>query len=523
MEPGSHQLRAVFFGQPQNDVAGNTAPHDEHRLWMQIAGARRDGRCETVKLIHEQRGLLVAGRDRNDVQPPARNDRPVCRHGFSARHAGKPSQGSRRSILVHPRRHKGCATDAEEKSMLDTSDSAVQVLLDHRTGRGMIVSCYADTTVTDGFQSLWSQHLKNETAAIERRLSDDAARARFATDIDLIRDALGTPTAHRARGMAVFSAAEQNLFYGFPLGVPVKDRLVLDEEPYLVPLLETMHRQRLYLVVLTDSHRSRLYEAAWGHARLSHEMEENVPRRQRGAGEQWGKQQATIARHRENQLLRYRKRLAAAIEKAWRRAPFRGLILLGDDETIRVVRAKLPAVINQQVARTGPYCWSRGEPTVDESVQEVLDETFRAHDARLEEELNRRFREHCLIAAGPQEVVNALRNGQVGYPGFLILEPDRGEMATRCRGCGSLFITMADRCAFCHCRCDKVNLWQEVLFFAARHNITAHIVESHPELSRHGGIAAALFRAEPWEAGGDKAMERKEAPRDNGSLSARGT
>jgi hypothetical protein len=47
--------------------------------------------------------------------------------------------------------------------------------------------------------------------------------------------------------------------------------------------------------------------------------------------------------------------------------------------------------------------------------------------------------------------------------------------------------------------CEKVNLWQEILLFTARHNIVAHIVDSHPVLAQHGGVAAVLSRAEPWE------------------------
>jgi hypothetical protein len=374
--------------------------------------------------------------------------------------------------------------------MLAITDRAVQVLLDHRAGRGLIVSCYAGPALTDDFRSLWSQHLKGQAAEIERRLGD-GPQARFGTNIELIRDALGTLTARRARGMAVFSAAEQNLFYAFPLGVPMADRLVLDEMPYLVPLLEAMHRQRRYLGVLTDSHRSRLYETAWGHSRLLREMEENFPRGQRSAAEMWSKH-------------RYRKRLAAAIDRAWRAAPFHGLILVGDDETLRTVHATLPPLVRQHIVHTEPYSWSPDNPTVDAAVQEVLDGAVRAHDGRLEAELERRLHARELIAAGPQEVVDALRNGQVGYPGFLILEPDRGEIATQCRGCGALFTAMPDQCAFCQGRCDTVNLWQEVLVFAARHNITAHIVERHPELSRHGGIAAALSPAGPREAAASK-------------------
>lgn len=384
--------------------------------------------------------------------------------------------------------------------MIDVTQDAIQVLLDHPKGQGMIVSCYADTSVTEGFLSLWSQHLKNEADAIEQRLaSDHQARAHFAKDLAVIRHALEEPAVQRARGMALFSAADRGFFRAFTLGVPVKDRLVLDEAPYLVPLLEAMHRQRRYLLVLTDSHRGRLYEAAWGHTHLLRQIEEDIPRRQKSAGELWGKQQATIARHREDHLLHYRKALASGIANAWPDAPFRGLILLGDHKTIAALQANLPSPCEQRIVHTGPYSWARKEPNLDAKVQEVLDDVFRQHDARLVEELERRLHEHHLIAAGPQEVINALRNGQVGYPGYLVLEPDRGQMAARCTRCESIFTTIYVTCPVCQGACEKVNLWQETLLFAARHNIVAHVVDTHPALAQHGGVAAVLSRAEPWE------------------------
>jgi peptide subunit release factor 1 (eRF1) len=384
--------------------------------------------------------------------------------------------------------------------MIDATPNTIQVLLDRPKGEGMIVSCYADTSVTEGFLSHWSQSLKNEVKAIEERCANDhQARARFAEDLAIIRHALEDPTVHHARGMALFSAADRGFFRAFTLGVRVKDRLVLDEAPYIVPLLEAMHRQRRYLLVLTDSHRGKLYEAAWGHTHLLQQIEQDIPRRQKSAGELWGKQQATIARHREDHLLHYRKELAAAIANAWPDAPFRGLILLGDHKTIAALQRILPSPFEHRLVHTGPYSWARNEPNLDAKVQDVLDEVFRQHDARLMEELERRLHEHHLIAAGPLEVINALRNGQVDYPGYLVLEPDRGQMATRCLRCASVFTTIEVTCPVCQGACERVNLWQEILLFAARHNIVAHVVDSHPVLAQHGGVAAVLSRAEPWE------------------------
>jgi hypothetical protein len=374
------------------------------------------------------------------------------------------------------------------------------MLLDHARGEGMIVSCYADTSLAAGFQSFWPQRLQNEVAQVEQRLATDRqARLRFARDIEAIRRALERPAIHDARGMAVFSAADRGFFQALALRVPVKDRLVVDEEPYLVPLLEAVHRQRRYLVVLADSHRGRVFDVGWGRAHLVAALDEDVPRHQRSAGELWGKQQATIARHREDHILHSRKELVREIERGWPEAPYRGLILLGQRDAVEGLRANLSPFLASRVAHVAPHSWAGEPPSVDAEVQAALDDTNRAHDAWLVAELDRRLRENFLVAAGPQEVINALRNGQVGYPGYVVLEPDRGDVAARCTGCGSLFATPHDTCPYCQKTCRKANLWQEILMFSARHGITAHLVESNPILSRHGGVAAVLSRGEPWE------------------------
>jgi len=75
--------------------------------------------------------------------------------------------------------------------MIDVSEGAIQILLDHPKGEGMVVSCYADTSVTDGAVSFWPQHLKNEADAIEQRLANDQqAGSHFAKNLAIIQHAL---------------------------------------------------------------------------------------------------------------------------------------------------------------------------------------------------------------------------------------------------------------------------------------------------------------------------------------------
>jgi peptide subunit release factor 1 (eRF1) len=375
-----------------------------------------------------------------------------------------------------------------------------QWLLDRPRKTDMVVSCYADTSVGRGVRSEWRLHLKNEVKRIEEQIVDPDARGAFLRDIDVIQRALASPQARRARGMAVFSASGRDLYRAFALGVPVANRLVVDEEPYLVPLLELLHRHRRYLVVHTDSHRGRIYEASLGAVHLISEIDEAVPKRQRQAGETWGKQQATIERHREDHILHYRKELVREIARAWEEERYGGIVLLGPHEILEATRAELPAFLAAAVVHEGPYPWIGRRPSLENVTRAVIEQAMRAHDQWLKSEVARRIRESHNVVCGPQEVIDALRNGQVNYPGYLVLEPDRGDAGARCPRCGALFASPHARCPYCQAACETINVWQTILLMAARHGVPAHTMLPTAELSQRGGIAAILARPEPWSA-----------------------
>jgi peptide subunit release factor 1 (eRF1) len=377
----------------------------------------------------------------------------------------------------------------------------IQWLADRPRGEGMVVSCYADTSVSSGVRPLWHEHLKNEVKAIVETLTGDPAqRAAFERNVAAIEAVLSSRRTLAARGMAVFAAVQRDLVNGYMLTVPVPHRLVVDEEPYLVPLLELLNRQRRYLVVHTDTHRGRLYTAVPGAVRLIEEISGDVPKRHRAGGELWGKQQATIDRRREDHVLHYFKELVREIERAWPEERYDGVVLLGEHDILENVRKHLPDHLARRVVREAPHAWVGKQMHLDSKIDAIHEEAVHEHDCRVLEEVKRRLLEQHQIAAGPQEVINALRNSQVGFPGSVIMEPDRGEVAWRCPSCGSLFAHTVDGCPFCQARCDQTNLWQAIALLAARHNIPVHVVAAGLGLEKHGGVVALLAREEPWTA-----------------------
>ena len=216
------------------------------------------------------------------------------------------------------------------------SKENTQNLLDQPKGPGMILSCYCDTSVAEGFASHWLQPLKTEARLIRQQLdADHQARLEFDRNLEAVRRALESPEAKRAKGMAVFSGSERGFFLAIPSPEPYENQLVVDEDPYVVPLLEADFRQRGYLVVLTDSHRARCYAAGPGGMRLLAEIDEAVPGRLHA--------QPDIQRYRKDHILHFQKELAQRVEDAWGHYSYRGIILLGEHEVLEQFRKLLPA------------------------------------------------------------------------------------------------------------------------------------------------------------------------------------
>jgi hypothetical protein len=349
--------------------------------------------------------------------------------------------------------------------------------------------------VSEGFAWHWLQPFKTEVSRIGRQLAGDPqARREFERNVDTIRRALESPVARQARGIAVFCSMGRGFFLALPASEPYENRLVVAEQPYVVPLLEADFRQRGYLVVLADTHRARWYAAGPGGSRVLDAIDGAVPKTQHLANGRRDKPRATTERRHRDHVLHFRKELARRVQESWGDYPYQGIILLGQHEVLERFRNLLPARLSSRVVHEAPQAWTEDEAEIDEEVQAVLETAQQAEVNRVLEELDRRLHEATAVATGPQEVIDALWEGRVAE---LILGPDPGAPAAHCTGCQALFAASQTACLFCHGPCRTENLWQGILEFAVRHGIWVHRVQPSATLASHGGIAALLARDEP--------------------------
>ncbi|WP_406695637.1 hypothetical protein V5E97_31985 [Singulisphaera sp. Ch08] len=359
----------------------------------------------------------------------------------------------------------------------------------------MVVSCYADTSVAEGFETHWRVHLKAETTRIRELLAGEPeSLVEFERQLETIRQSIESSEGRHAQGMAVFATSSWDEALALPSDEPYEAQLVVDEEPYLVPLLVANYRRRAYLVVLTDTHRGRLYASIPGKAELLDELDEAVPGKNRSSGQRWGKQQATIDRHRKDHILHYQKELSQHVERAWATGSYQGIILLGEHEVLENFRGLLPKRLGDRVVHEAPHAWAGNQPEIRDQVREVVDAAITGQQDRLLEEIGRRLQAGFAVASGPQEVIVALSNGQVLD---MVVGPDLGEVGSLCSGCRSLFAFEVATCPYCKAPCDKSNLWQEILEQAVRHNVAVHFVSAEKRGVVPGGVTALLAHDDP--------------------------
>jgi hypothetical protein len=372
-------------------------------------------------------------------------------------------------------------------------------LLDQFRGDGLMVSCYANLSTAAGIPAQWPGPFRGKLTTIKQMLADDvSAWHEVEQNLAIAGRAVEAADSRHARGLAVFSAFQRGFFKSYALEVPVEDQLVVHQAPYLVPLLESICRQREYLVVFTDTHRGRLFTETAGSVRFLQEIDEAVPRRQHSSGERWGKEQATIARHRDDAITHYQKELVKLVEKVWTEHPFHGIILLGEHEILKHLLNRLPPRLAAQVVYEGPEEWPENSQAIENKIQTIISDAMQAREGQLVEDLKHRLREGYGVAAGSRAVIEAIEKGQVlpHSHGYLVFGPDPHEGVARCTACRSLWVEVPATCPRCQAPCVEANLWEELLLLAFRHALMVYCVNADPELTRRGGIAAVLAKPE---------------------------
>jgi peptide chain release factor subunit 1 len=366
-------------------------------------------------------------------------------------------------------------------------------LAEFRAEKGCAISLYVDldpsTTPTAGDAATRISALLNDgerhSEESNRGLTHDQ-RIALKGDFERIREWFSNEFVRDgAHGLAVFTAALDNIWRPRALIESVPDRVHVGREFHLAPLVPLVGRGDGALVAVVGRERGDLFRLRAGRLDEVVDRTDEVP----GRHDQGGWSQSRFQRHIEKLVAEHLKDVAEDIDRRVRRMPSPKVIVVSSEET----RAELEEVLSTE-AKNAVVGWTTAQAHA--SSQELLELTSPIlEQARTKEEgaVMERWREGAgrggRAASGWAETLEAASDARVD---LLLYEEGTDHEAWQCPACGRLSAS-GGQCPLdgteTERRDDGLDL---AVHQTVAHGGTVWAVTSHPDLGPAEGVGALL-------------------------------
>ena len=305
-------------------------------------------------------------------------------------------------------------------------------------------------------------------------------------DVDRVADALKNFDFQGAHGLAVFACSSEDLLEVIKLPRTVDNAVVIDEAPYIEPLVEVQSEAR-YGVVLVNRQAARIFRGSRDRLDQIARVDDEVHRRH----DQGGLSQARYQRSVDKEAQDHLKNACDELLRRHERRPFEALFV-GAPE----------AVYNEFCERLHPYLRERlaGRIEIDvehtsvDEVQQAAEPTIAEHERKLERGALDRLQQGMgaggRAAAGLDDTLGVLNEQRVEV---LLLQENFDAAGVCCPQCGWLGPSGVSACP-----ADGAETVEreDITDLAVRRAITqsAHVVRVRDDarLEPLGSIAAVL-------------------------------
>jgi peptide chain release factor subunit 1 len=377
---------------------------------------------------------------------------------------------------------------------VSTVAQAARRLVEHRSGH-RVVSLYLDLDperfATAPARASQIRSLMDEAArCVDRKTDlghDDKTALR--EDIERVKDYLLSrePPFQGARALAVFCSSRDDLFETVQLPRPVPGRVVIENAPYIEPLIEGL-QQRRWCVALVNRRSGRILTGPVDELEEVERLDENV----HGQHDQGGWSQARYERSVEKEADDHLRRVADLLHRRWREERFDRLAVGGPAEIV----PRLEGLLHDELRA----CLAPGRVEVD--IGSASDDQIRAAVQRLVEEDDEQRERETLdrlkagigsggrATGGPADTVDALNERRVET---LLLEPTFDREAYRCPSCGLLMLDADGQCPADGSPLEPLEHLREAAVEAAlAQDAEVLVVRHHADLGPFQGIGAVL-------------------------------
>lgn len=358
-----------------------------------------------------------------------------------------------------------------------------------RGNGSFFLSLYLNVSLPANVKDNYVIHLKNMLKNTADKL-DKKVLKKVSDDFEKVENYIISNKRLFKKGLAIISCNEKNFWKEFHLSVPFKNEIVVDNTPYIKPLLDILDNYQRYAVLLVGRDAARLFLIHLGEIEEYSEIHtEEVPGRHKKGG--WfALAEKNYERHIDYHVEIHLKEVIKKLEDFLSREYVGRILIGGTEEAVTKLKSMLPQAITERIIGTFQAEMFANNKEILEKVEPILQAFEKKKEEKTVEDLISKAMKNENAVIGLEDVLNALQEGRIMK---LVFQKDYKHSGLLCKKCGYMTIQSIINCPYCRGDLERVNyIIDFIAQKAVEQGALIEVVSENKRLEEAGNIGAFL-------------------------------
>lgn len=351
------------------------------------------------------------------------------------------------------------------------------------------VSVYLNVNPATNVKDNYVIHVKNMLKQISENMGKDVLK-RINSDVEKIESYIISNKRIFKKGLVILSSQELDFWKEFHVAVPLKNEIIVDNTPYINPLLDVLDNYQRYAILLVGKESARLFLVHLGEIEEYAEISSSdVPGKHKKGG--WfSLSEKSYERHTNYHVALHLKDVLKQLESFLSGEYVGRMLIGGSEEAVTKVKAMLPQSISARIAGTFQAEMFANSKEILEKVEPVLRSFEEKEEVETINALLTKVMKNENAVIGIENVLNALQEGRIMK---LIILKNYKTAGLSCINCGNPAIQEFISCPYCKGAMQQVtNIADLVAQKAVEQGAIVEVVSGNKKLEESGSIGAFL-------------------------------
>ena len=358
-----------------------------------------------------------------------------------------------------------------------------------RPGEAYYVSLYLNVDPSAHIKNKYLIHAKNLIRqTIEN--TDKITAKKINADIEKIDLYLKMNKKIFKKGLALLSCMEKKFWREFHLSVPFRNEMIVENTPYIKPLLDLLDNYQRYAILLVGKDAARIFIVHLGEIEEYTEVRsDDVPGKHKKGG--WfALSEKSYERHIDYHVELHLKDVMKKLESFLSHEYVGRLLIGGSSEAVAKVKEMIPQSVSDISIGAFQADMHAGSKEVLAKAEPILQRFEKKKEQEDVNELLTRARKKENAVTGIEDVLNALQEGRIMK---LLFMEDYKQSGLSCVQCEYMTTQKIQVCPYCKGKMKRVNYIVDLIAQKAiEHGALIEVLSENKKLKRSGNIGAFL-------------------------------